>query len=229
MTKLFKLVFSYRPPSLIHRAPDLLPYQSRTYRAPRYTYRTQLSMATATLNPLPLPIGIFPSCIATSSKTMVVTLLNGFIDAGRWVAGVVAPGLPLSSESATNMFTLGGKYWFRKPRTLYVKNMEGAVIFRLKHNISYWRETFGKGCKWRILAPEGSKYRSVGSSVSSKSKTWDTGIDLNIENLAGDGRPVTIHIHQPNANLDQYQVTVDGVVVARAARFKAEPQSKFSS
>ncbi|KAG9538491.1 hypothetical protein KCU71_g20460, partial [Aureobasidium melanogenum] len=68
-----------------------------------------------------------------------------------------------------------------------------------------------------------------GSSNSSKSRTWSTGIDLSIENLAGDGSPVTIHIHQPRNDLDQYHVTVNGVLVARAARFKAGAQTKFSS
>ncbi|KAG9531669.1 hypothetical protein KCU93_g1831, partial [Aureobasidium melanogenum] len=69
----------------------------------------------------------------------------------------------------------------------------------------------------------------VGSSNSSKSRTWSTGIDLSIENLAGDGSPVTIHIHQPRNGLDQYHVTVNGVLVARATRFKAGAQTKFSS
>lgn len=77
--------------------------------------------------------------------------------------------------------------------------------------------------------PDGTDYRLVGSSNSSKSKTWSTGIDLSIENLAGDGRPVTIHIHQTRNDLDQYHVTVNGVLVARATRFKAGAQTKFSS
>jgi hypothetical protein len=187
-------------------------------------------MAATTLSPPPSPIGIFPSCIATSPTTMSVTLINQHIDAGIWVAGVVAPGVHPSYDSATKLFVLRSTSWWRqKPRKLCVKNMQDVVIFRLKHNISYWRETFGKGCKWQIEVADGTKYRSVGSSDSSKGKTWSTGIDLNIENLAVDGRPVTIHINQPRTDSDLYDISVAGVVVARATRFKAEPKSKFSS
>jgi hypothetical protein len=146
------------------------------------------------------------------------------------VAGVIAPDVHPSYDSATKLFVLRStSWWRRKPRKLCVKNMQDVVIFRLRHNISYWRETFGKGCKRQIEIPEGKGYRSVGSSDSTKSKTWSTGIDLNIENLVADGRPVIIHISQPRTDLDSYDVTVDGAVVAGATRFKEEPQSKFSS
>ena len=83
--------------------------------------------------------------------------------------------------------------------------------------------------KWYIRVAEGKGLKPVGFSNSSESKSWSTGIDLNIENMVTDGRPVIIHISQPNNDLDQYHGTIDGVVVARASRYKAEPDSKFSS
>lgn len=113
---------------------------------------------------------------------------------------------------------------------MFIKNTQKVVIFRLLHNISFWRESLGRGCKWDLQVSDGNGgYRSVGTSDSSKSKTWDTGIDLNVENLVVDGEPVTIHIGQPVSNLDQYHVTVDGVLVARATRFTATAKSSFSS
>jgi hypothetical protein len=40
------------------------------------------TMAAPTLSPLSSPIGIFPSCIATSSMTLVLTLTNNKLDMG---------------------------------------------------------------------------------------------------------------------------------------------------
>jgi hypothetical protein len=82
---------------------------------------------------------------------------------------------------------------------------------------------------WRLEIPESKGYRSIGISDSSKGRSWATGIDLNIENLARDGKSIIIHIHQPRTDIDSYDVTVDGVGVARATRFRAESKSKFSS
>jgi hypothetical protein len=109
------------------------------------------------------------------------------------------------------------------------QNMQGVVIFRLKLERAGLEAGLGVTHKWQIGIPEGKDYRSVGFSDSSKGKSWATGIDLNIENLVRDGKPVTIHVHQPRTDTDSYDVSVDGVDVARATRFKAEPKSTFSS
>jgi len=103
--------------------------------------------------------------------------------------------------------------------------MQDTVIFRLKYN----RRILGATTKWQIQVPKGKKHRSVGFSDSSKSKSWSTGIDLNIENLVTDGRSIIIHISEPRDDVDSYLATVDGVVVARATRFKAKPKARFSS
>ncbi|KAH0289059.1 hypothetical protein M436DRAFT_65906 [Aureobasidium namibiae CBS 147.97] len=103
--------------------------------------------------------------------------------------------------------------------------MQDVVIFRLK----FKTRGVGMATKWYIRVADGKGLKSVGFSNSSKSKSWSTGIDLNIENMVTDGRPFIIHINQPQSDLDQYHATIDGLVVARASRFKAEPDSKFSS
>jgi hypothetical protein len=109
---------------------------------------------------------------------------------------------------------------------LTLKNMQDVIIFRLRFKRG---SLLGAACKWRVQVPEGKGHRSVAFSDSSKSKSWSTGIDLNIENLVMDGKPVSIHIHQPRSDFDLYHATVDGVIVARATRFKAKPDSKSSS
>lgn len=139
------------------------------------------------------------------------------------------PGHQPSDESRTKLFTLGQDRRWRSAFTpggfLTVKNMQDTVIFRLKYN----RRILGATTKWQIQVPKGKKHRSVGFSDSSKSKSWSTGIDLNIENLVTDGRSIIIHISEPRDDVDSYLATVDGVVVARATRFKAKPKARFSS
>jgi hypothetical protein len=143
----------------------------------------------------------------------------------------VTLGLHTSDGSGTKLFTLGSDFRLRLRTffgwwsTLTVKNMQRLVIFRLR----YRGKGLGSARKWQIQVPDSNGYRLVGSSDSSKSKTWKRGIDLNIKNLAGDEGSVNIHIHQPRSDLDLYHATVNGVVVARATRFKTEPKSKFSS
>lgn len=141
----------------------------------------------------------------------------------------MTPGLQPLGGSGTKLFKLSPDRRWRSSLTpgpmLTLKNVQGVIIFRLR----FKRGFLGAACKWWVQVPEGKGHRSVASSNSSKSKSWMTGIDLNIENLVMDGKPVIIHIHQPRSDFDLYHVTVDGVVVARATRFKAEPKSKFSS
>lgn len=78
--------------------------------------------------------------------------------------------------------------------------------------------------------PDGTNFKSVGSSDSAKSYSWKSGIDLNIENLVGDGRPVTLKVRQPKGYLDpSYHVLVDGQLVARVTKENPGSLSKFSS
>lgn len=137
----------------------------------------------------------------------------------------MTPGLYLATRSGIKLFTLGKSSWWRPE--LSVKDIQGNVVFRLKYHkgVSH----LGKIQKWQIQVPDGTGYRLIGSSDSSSSRSWTTGIDLSVENLAGDGRLVNIHIHQPRIDLDQYHVTVNGILVARATRFKVGPHSRFSS
>ncbi|CAD0099309.1 unnamed protein product, partial [Aureobasidium mustum] len=101
-----------------------------------------------------------------------------------------------------------------------------AVLFRLIHNTSM----HGTGRKWTVQLPDGTDYKSVGSSDSSKSYSWKSGIDLNIENLAGDGKPITLKIRQPKGHLDpSYHVLVDGQLVARVTKEKPGSRSIFPS
>lgn len=141
----------------------------------------------------------------------------------------MSPGLQASAGSRTQILVLAPHFRWRilfiRSRFLTIKNMQGVVIFRLK----FRSRSLGMARKWYIRVGEGEGLRSVGFSNSSKSKSWSTGIDLNIENMVTDGRPIVIHISQPSSDLDQYHATIDGVVVARASRFRAEPDSKFSS
>lgn len=141
----------------------------------------------------------------------------------------MSPGLQASAESKTTILKLGPHVRWRAlfitSRFLTIKKMQDVVILRLKFNT----RGVGMVTKWYIRVAEGKGLKSVGFSNSSKSKSWSTGIDLNIENMVTDGRPFIVHISQPKNDLDQYHATIDGVVVARASRFKAEPDSKFSS
>ncbi|CAD0109914.1 unnamed protein product, partial [Aureobasidium uvarum] len=71
-----------------------------------------------------------------------------------------------------------------------------------------------------------SDYKSIGSSDSSKSWSWKTGIDLSIENLAGDGKPIILEIRQPKSHLDlSYHVLADEKLVARITKEKAGARS----
>jgi hypothetical protein len=131
-----------------------------------------------------------------------------------------------SNQTRTKLFKLVPdrpcfSLWLR----LAVRNMQGVVIYRMKSHHATLAATY----TWQLEIPEGKGYRSTGISDSSKGRSWATGIDLNIENLVRDGKPVIIHIHQFRNNLDLYDVTVDGVGIARATRFKAEPKSQLSS
>jgi hypothetical protein len=142
----------------------------------------------------------------------------------------VTSGLQPLDGSGTKLFKLSPDTRWRSLLTpgpmLTLKNVQGVIIFRLRFKR---RGSLGAACKWWVQVPGGKGHRSVAFSDSSKSKSWSTGIDLNIENLVMDGKPVIIHTHQPRSEFDLYHATVDGVVVARATRFKAEPKSKFSS
>jgi hypothetical protein len=142
----------------------------------------------------------------------------------------VTPGLQGSDETRTKLFKLGlDRHGWHLRTRLAVRNMQGVAIFRLKLHAMFADEGLGTTHKWEVEIPEGKGYRSVGISDSSKGRSWATGIDLSIENLVGDGKLVVIHIHQPRTVSDSYDVTVDGIGVARATRFKAEPKFRFSS
>jgi hypothetical protein len=103
--------------------------------------------------------------------------------------------------------------------------MEDIIILRL----DFTKRSLGTAYKWWVQIPEGRGHRTVGFSNSRKSKSGDTGIDLTIDNLVRDGAPITIHITQPRSDLEVYDATVDGIVVARATRFKAGPKFEFLS
>jgi hypothetical protein len=138
----------------------------------------------------------------------------------------VTPGHQDSDQARAKLFKLApDSGWINRTTRLSVRNMQGVAILRMNSRRVVLAATY----TWQLEIPEGKGYRSVGFSDSSKGRSWATGIDLNIDNLVRDRKPVIIHIHQPRTDLDLYDVTVDGTDVARATRFKAEPKSQFSS
>jgi hypothetical protein len=142
---------------------------------------------------------------------------------------VVTPGHQASDGSKTKLFKLAADLRFRSLFSwggkLSIKNMEGVIILRL----DFTKLSLGAAYKWWVQIPDGRGHRTVGFSNSRKSKSWDTGIDLTIDNLVRDGAPITIHITQPRSDIDVYHATVDGIVVARATIFKAGLKFEFSS
>lgn len=137
----------------------------------------------------------------------------------------MTPGLYTSTESVSKMFTLRPQSKWRASKLL-VRDNNNVVLFRLNHNTNQ----LGTGCKWTVQLPDGTDFKSIGSSDSSKSYSWKSGIDLTIENLAGDGKPITFKIRQPKGHLDpSYHVLVDGQLVARVTKEKPGSRSIFPS
>lgn len=137
----------------------------------------------------------------------------------------MTPGLYTSTETVSKLFTLRPQSRWRASKLL-VRDSKDVVLFRLNHNTTQ----LGTGCKWTVHLPGGTDSKSVGSSDSSKSWSWKSGIGLSIENLAGDGKPITLKMRQPKGHLDpSYHILVDGQLFARVTKEKPGSRSIFPS
>ncbi|KAL2033962.1 hypothetical protein VTO58DRAFT_104676 [Aureobasidium pullulans] len=107
----------------------------------------------APLSPLPSPIGIVPSCIATSTTTLSIGPDVQRIDKWFWNANVVPPDLDSSNEPVIEKLT---------------------------------------------SSPEKAKSSRLFPPSRVVTTFWRLKFDVTIDNLTGDGNPVTLEIRRPN-------------------------------
>ncbi|THX97609.1 hypothetical protein D6D08_00418 [Aureobasidium pullulans] len=153
----------------------------------------------APLSPLPSPIGIVPSCIPTSTTTLSIGPDVQRIDKWFWNANVVPPDLDSSNEPVIEKLTSSPEKAKSSrlfpPSRVYVKDSNGIVLLQIRR--SRWRGRW----VYRLNVPIETGYKLVGTSASATYRVttfWRLKFDVTIDNLAGDGNPVTLEIRRPN-------------------------------
>ncbi|THW79396.1 hypothetical protein D6C84_03606, partial [Aureobasidium pullulans] len=121
------------------------------------------------------------------------------IDKWFWNANVVPPDLDSSNEPVIEKLTSSPEkaksFRLSPPSRVYVKDSNGIVLLQIRR--SRWRGRW----VYRLNVPIETGYKLVGTSASATYRVttfWRLKFDVTIDNLAGDGNPVTLEIRRPN-------------------------------